>query len=62
MILRKCEAYGMTHSEASDWKKSNEPCGLIDLPLPDGFVPVIERLKYKRIKAEKPIPGQITMF
>ncbi len=61
-ILRKCEAYGMTHSEATDWKRSNEPCGLIDLPLPNDFVPVIDRLKHERIQIEKPIPGQITMF
>lgn len=60
-ILRKCKAYGMTHSEATDWKKSNEPCGLIDLSLPDNFVPVIDILKHKRIQGEKLIPGQIKM-
>jgi hypothetical protein len=51
----------MTHSESTDWKKSNEPCCLIDLPLPNDFIPVIERLKHERIQKEEPIPGQITM-
>lgn len=25
---QKCEVYGMTHSEATDWKASNVACGL----------------------------------
>lgn len=29
-ILRKCSAYGLTHSEASDWVKRWEACGLFD--------------------------------
>lgn len=51
----------MTHSEATDWKKSNEPCGLFDLPLPDDFVPVIKRLKHERLP-EPPLKGQISIF
>ena len=27
-ILRKCKVYGFTHSEASDWVKRWEACGL----------------------------------
>lgn len=28
----KCIAYGLSHSEATDWKISNEACGLHDKP------------------------------
>lgn len=58
--LFKCEAYGFTHSDASDWRKSYTCCGLKDLPLPDDG-PVIDRLKRQRIYVEKPIEGQIAM-
>lgn len=27
-ILRKCEIYGLTHSEATDWRQSYQACGL----------------------------------
>lgn len=60
-ILRKCVAYGLTHSEATDWKRSEEPCGLIDFPLPHDFVPVIERLKHSEQELQ-PIKGQISMW
>lgn len=60
-ILRKCRAYGMTHSEATDWKRSEEPCGLFDIPLPGDFVPVIERLKHERVP-EPPIKGQLSFL
>ena len=29
-ILRKCEVYGLTHSEASDWAKRWQACGLFN--------------------------------
>lgn len=58
----KCKAYGLTASEASDWKLSNIACGLITGPLPKGFVPVIERLKHApRASDDKPIEGQMKM-
>ena len=62
-ILRKCEAYGMTHSEASDWAKSKPACGLIAMEeLPDDWVDVIKR---KPVigggKLVEVIPGQVMM-
>lgn len=27
-ILRKCEIYGLTHSEATDWRQNYQACGL----------------------------------
>ena len=29
-ILRKCEVYGLTHSEATDWAKRWEACGMFN--------------------------------
>ena len=30
-ILKKCRAYGLTHSQASDWAKRWTACGLFNL-------------------------------
>ena len=59
-ILTKCEAYGLTHSEATDWRKKWECCGLQNRDLPDEL-PVIERLKRERNAFSVPvqIEGQI---
>lgn len=59
-ILRKCEVYGLTHSEATDWAKRYPACGHFNKEL-DGR-PVIE-IK-KRMKRQKPVEqvfGQIGM-
>lgn len=29
-ILRKCKVYGLTHSQASDWAKRYEACGMFN--------------------------------
>lgn len=42
-ILRKCEVYGLTHSEASDWAKRWEACGLFNREY--NGAPVIEIAK-----------------
>ena len=58
----KCRAYGLTSSEASDWKLSNIACGLIKEKLPENFVPVIERLKHAaRPNIDIPVEGQMKM-
>lgn len=59
-ILFKCEAYGMTHSEATDWRKKWSCCGLKNLPLPDGNG-VFYAVRGQREYTEEQIPGQITM-
>ena len=59
--LFKCSVYGMTHSEATDWRKKYEACGLKDKPRPDDR-PVIDRLRGQRILMEnEQIKGQISM-
>lgn len=60
-ILRKCKVYGLTHSEASDWTKHWEACGLFGKPYAGG--PVIEiakRRAYRQPDVEV-LDGQIGM-
>ena len=47
-ILRKCEVYGLTHSEASDWAKRWCACGHFDKE-PTGR-PVITMKRYYATK------------
>lgn len=52
-VLLKCRAYGLTHSEATDWRVKYAACGLKDLPLPD------EPCVFDRIKGQREyIPQQ----
>ena len=57
----KCKAYGCTHSEATDWRKSYPACALVDKPFPDEDKRIIEVLKHNPVQTEKPIEGQITI-
>ena len=60
--LFKCKGYGVTSSEATDWKKSAIACGLFTSSI-DGLVPLIEQMKHKKkFDANKPVEGQIDMF
>lgn len=56
----KCEAYGLSCSEATDWRMMWDACGLFDKPLPTERK-VIERIKYIREKNDEQIEGQITL-
>ncbi|MDR1703478.1 MAG: hypothetical protein LBS19_02165 [Clostridiales bacterium] len=58
--LRKCERYGLTHSEASDWKKSAAACGMFNVPMKDNEAPVIRTVRGERIK-DGPMEGQMTL-
>lgn len=58
--LLKCRAYGLTHSEATDWRKSYVACGLIDLPLPEDGT-VFDRIKGQREYVREECGGQIRM-
>lgn len=59
-MLFKCEAYGITHSEATDWRKRYVACSLVHLPLPDER-PVIDRLRGLKTRIQDQIYGQITV-
>jgi hypothetical protein len=60
-ILRKCERYGVTHSEASDWARSWYACGMHNVPLLDGERPLIEYCDRSRTQIIETIPGQISL-
>lgn len=59
--LMKCSVYGMTHSEATDWRKKYPACGLKTRPFPEYDRRVIEILRRGRIRMDVPVEGQITM-
>ena len=58
---RKCSIYGVTASEASDWKASYPACGLFPNEQPENGVSII-RLVCPERKQEEDIPGQMTLW
>lgn len=59
---RKCDVYGLTHSESSDWKASYPACGLFNTEY-DGreVIRYVTPEKKKEIEDE-PLPGQMELF
>lgn len=53
----KCECYGMSGSEATDWKKHIPACGLYNREYTGN--PVVKMVKPE--KQEEAIPGQMTL-
>ena len=60
-VYYKCTVYGVSSSEATDWRKSYTACGLIDKPFPDGETRAVTRIRPER-EDNKPAEGQTTMF
>lgn len=56
----KCECYGTSCSESSDWKVSNVACGLWNKPYFGN--PGIKLVDRSTKKPEIEIPGQMSMF
>lgn len=56
----KCAVYGITASEATDWRKSWIACGLIDKPFPGDEKRIFERITRDQRQDEQ-LPGQIIM-
>ena len=57
----KCECYGNTNSEATDWRKKYPSCALYNMPY-DG-IPGIEIKKHmKRPKEDIQCEGQMELF
>jgi len=54
----KCEVYGMTASEASDFRLKYDACGLFNKPY-ESDIPIIRLLD--RGKNETPIEGQMSL-
>ena len=59
-ILRKCKVYGMTHSEASDWAKRWEACGMFNKPWSRGPVMQLVRRERNPKQAVEPVEDTIT--
>lgn len=57
----KCKAYGLSHSEATDWRLKYLACGLYNLPFDDNQTCVIDRVRGLRSKPDEPIDGQMEM-
>ena len=55
----KCEVYGATDSEASDWRLSYEACGLYNKVYNGN--PIIRMVRPNSLP-EEPIEGQIDIF
>ena len=58
---RKCEIYGVTCSEATDWKASGQACGLFPDKETD-IRDVVRLVKGGRQKEQIEIEGQISLF
>lgn len=61
--LYKCELYGLTHSEATDWRLSYQACGMFGIEQDmNTWVPILEQIKHESRKADELlIEGQIRM-
>ena len=56
----KCELYGVSYSEATDWRLSYQACGMYNMPQDmDRWVPMIEQIRHAPKGQEQPIEGQI---
>ena len=60
--LRKCEVYGTTPSEASDWKAGYEACGLFPNKENPYGRDIIELRIGAEKKTEEQIDGQLNLF
>ena len=61
----KCEVYGVTCSEATDWNGRKTACGQYNIPYNENDEPVLEIVKRGRGRQKaEPIQckGQITLF
>lgn len=59
----KCKIYGLSHSEASDWRRSWMACGMYNVPQDMGqIVPLMKQINHgPKEKEELPIDGQMRL-
>lgn len=60
----KCECYGESASEATDWRLKWDACGLIDVAdFKKNHVPIVRTLRFYQLKKEEQqIEGQLKLF
>lgn len=56
----KCLVYGDSNSEATDWRRGYQACGLIDRPFPEGDARIVKMITANR--DDEPLPGQMSIF
>ena len=55
----KCEIYGISHGEATDWRRSYTACGMYNVPQDmRRWVPLAEQIKHSP-KVLPPLEGQM---
>lgn len=57
----KCELYGISRSEATDWGKNYTSCGFFNVDA-RGMNPVYKQIRERTKDDNKPLPDQMTMF
>lgn len=58
-LYRKCDIYGDSASESTDWNASFEACGMFNQEY--SGTPIIDVLKSKKGKPDAPIKGQMSL-
>lgn len=59
-VLRKCKVYGLTHSEASDWRKKFVACGMFNKQWHDK--PIIRLVRSNPETVQRiPYEGQMSL-
>ena len=58
-ILRKCEVYGLTHSEATDWAKRYVACGMFNQEYKGRPIIEVKRHMSREVDTE-PLEGQVS--
>lgn len=60
--LRKCDVYGLTHSEASDWAKCWQACGLFNRETKaERIIDLVRQENKKDVPLILQLDGQIEM-
>lgn len=59
--LHKCALYGITHSDATDWRLSYKACGMFNRSPDDNWIPVLKRLKQATETIDQ-LPGQLNFL
>lgn len=59
---RKCEIYGTSRSQSTDWRLSWDACGIWNKPRPAGEDKPIVQLNRGIRKYDEPIKGQMSLF
>lgn len=57
----KCELYGMSHSDSTDWRLLWQACGMYNVPVNMNiWVPLADQINHGK-KQDKPLDGQMRM-